>query len=299
MTGRRVLVLGYGRLGRAFCRLYHSAYLIRGIKRTPPPPQPDAPCDVVCTPIRDAALQPHLAWADIVLFCPASGRTGGGRESEEDAARYRETYLGNMESVTALMTKAAIRPVVVILIGSTGVYPRSTGGVWSEERPIPVETPRQEVLLLTEQALIRSGLPFVILRCGGLYGEGRDNLAWIGRRTELPSTELTDERLSLVHQDDVCGVIDRVIGRVIERGMDRGVTNEIFNVRDDSAFTRKTLYTIIAARLGVPIVDRGPAPAPPAPSDRLIPNDKVKTRLAYRFSRPPITAYLAGTPAIS
>jgi len=80
-----------------------------------------------------------------------------------------------------------------MLIGSTGVYPRSTGGVWSENRPVSVETPRQEVLLLTERVLIVSGLPYVILRCGGLYGEGRDALLWIGRRKELPSTELTDE----------------------------------------------------------------------------------------------------------
>jgi nucleoside-diphosphate-sugar epimerase len=297
MTAQRVLILGYGRLGQAFCRLYHAAYAIRGIKRTPLPPLPDAPCDVVCTPIHDAALQPHLAWADVVIFCPASGRNGGGRDGERDAARYRETYLGNMQYLTALMMQASIHsggPRVVILIGSTGVYPRSTGGVWSEERPIPIETPRQEVLLLTEQVLIRSGLPFVILRCGGLYGEGRDNLAWIGRRKELHSTELTDELLSLVHQDDVCGVIDRVI--------ERGVSNEIFNVRDDSALTRKALYTLIAARAGVPILERGPAPAPPVPSvpiDRRIPNDKLKTQLGYRFSRPPMTAYLTGTPAIS
>ena len=282
MTRRRVLILGYGRLGQAFCRLYHSAYEIRGVKRTPLPPSPDAPCEIVCAPIQSEAVHPHLAWADVVIFCPASGREGGGREMEQDAARYRETYLGNMEYVTALIGKASLRPSVVILIGSTGVYPRLTGGVWSEERPIPVESPRQEVLLLTEQALIRSGLPFVILRCGGLYGEGRENFLWLGRKKELPSSELTDEPLSLVHQDDLCGVIDRVI--------EQGVTREIFNVRDDSAFTRKVLYPMIAARLGVPIVDRGPAPAP---IERWIPNDKLKARLHYRFSRPPITAYIA------
>jgi nucleoside-diphosphate-sugar epimerase len=297
MTGKRVLILGYGRLGRAFCRLYHAAYTIRGIKRTPLPPANDAPCEVVCTPIHDDALQPHLAWADVVIFCPASGREGG-RDGEQDAARYRDTYLGNMEFVTALMRKAAIRPSLVVLIGSTGVYPRSTGGVWSEDRPVPVETPRQEVLLLTERVLIVSGLPYVILRCGGLYGEGRDTLLWIGRRKELPSSELTDEVLSLVHQDDVCGVIDRV--------MKRGVKNEIFNVRDDSALTRKTLYTLIAARAGVPILDRGPAPpASSAPDDqfgrvgRLIPNEKLKSQLSYRFKRPPITDSLTGMPAIS
>jgi nucleoside-diphosphate-sugar epimerase len=288
---RRVLVLGYGRLGRAFCRLYHSAYQIRGVKRTPLAPTAGAPCEVVCLPIRDAALRPHLEWADVVLFCPASGRSGGGRETEQDAVHYRETYLGNMESVTARLQEAGIRPSVIILVGSTGVYPRSMGGVWSEERLIPVDTPRQQVLLQTEQALIRSGLPFVILRCGGLYGEERDPLALIGRRTEPSGIERTEEPLTLVHQDDVCGVIDRVI--------ETGVTGEIFNVRDDSLFTRRMLQAFVAARADEPVADRAPAPPPRLPSDRLIPNDKLKRRLTYRFSRPPITAYLTASPAIS
>jgi nucleoside-diphosphate-sugar epimerase len=187
-----------------------------------------------------------------------------------------------MEFVVALMAASSMRPSAVILIGSTGVYPRGIGGVWSEERPIPVETPRQEVLLSTEQALVRGGLPYVILRCGGLYGEGRDNRLWVGRKTELLSTELTDEPLAFVHQDDVCDVIDRVISR--------GVVREIFNVRDDSAFSRRELYTALAARAGVPIVDRGPAPLM---VDRRIPNEKLKARLGYQFCREPITAYLA------
>jgi len=290
-TPRRVLVLGYGRLGRAFCRLYHSTYQIRGVKRTPIAPSADSPCEVVCLPIRDDALRPHLAWADVVLFCPASGRSGVDRETEQDSARYRETYLGNMESVTARLQEPGIRPPVVILVGSTGVYPRSIGGVWSEERSIPVDTPRQKVLLQTEQALIRSGLPYVILRCGGLYGEGRNPLAWIGRRAESSGIERSDDPLSLVHQDDVCGVIDRVIAT--------GVTNDIFNVRDDSLFTRGILAAMVAAHAAEPLADRAPAPAPQAPPDRLIPNDKLKRRLAYRFSRPPVTAYLTTSPAIS
>lgn len=285
MTPRRVLILGYGRLGRAFCRLYHAVHQIRGVKRTPLPPGVESPCEIICAPIGGEAAHPHLAWADVVIFCPASGREGGrdrgGRDREQDTARYRETYLGNMEAITAWMGRASASPPVVILISSTGVYPR-LAGVWSEERPIPVESPRQEVLLLTEQALIRSGAPFVILRCGGLYGEGRENFLWLGRKTELSSAELTEEPLSLVHQDDVCGVVNRVI--------ESGVTREIFNVRDDSAFTRKTLYTMIAKRLGIPIVDRGPAAVS---ADRQIPNDKLKQRLGYQFSRPPITAYLS------
>ncbi|MEW6325816.1 MAG: hypothetical protein AB1515_10575 [Nitrospirota bacterium] len=270
----RVLILGYGRLGRAFCRRYHDAYQIRGIKRTA---SPVSPCESVLMPIQSEALRPHLAWADVIIFCPSSGSRGNtGRGDESGVADYRETYLGNMQFVLARLDG---RPVRVILIGSTGVYPRQSGS-WDEARPIVMDNDRQRVLWETEQALARSGAPYVILRCGGLYGEERDNFGWVRRRTELVSSELTDEPLALVHQDDVCGVIDAVIRR--------GAVNDIFNVRDDSALSRKRLFGRIAARAGIPIAHDGA----PAATDRSIPNDKVKRRLGYRFSAQSILDYL-------
>ncbi len=282
MASRRLLILGYGRLGQAFCRLCHAAYQIRGVKRTPlSSPPAGAPCDVVLLPIQSEALRSHLEWAETVIFCPASGRGEGGRGGENDSARYRETYLGNIEFVIRLMARAGLQPKPFILIGSTGVYPRSQGGVWDEERAIVVESDRQGVLLRTEQALIASGMPYLILRCGGLYGEGRENFAWLRRKQELRSSELTDEPLALVHQDDVCGVIDRVI--------QRGVMREIFNVRDDSVLSRKALFGALAARANIPIVQDG---APPPQAHRHIPNTKVKTHLGYQFHSPPITTFL-------
>lgn len=274
----RVLILGYGRLGQAFCRLYGATYQIRGIKRSP---LSGNPCEVVLLPIQCEALRPHLDWAEVVIFCPSSGRGGGSRGGESDFALYRETYLDNMEFVVKLMTHERTQPASLLLIGSTGVYPRLQGGVWSEDRAIPVESERQEVLLRTEEALIASGAPYVILRCGGLYGEGRDNFAWVRRKTAVLTSELTEEPLSLVHQDDVCGVIDRVI--------QRRVTNDIYNVRDDSAFSRKSLFGAIAARANIPVVQDG---APPPAIHRHIPNARVKEHLGYQFHSPPITSFL-------
>lgn len=283
----RVLILGYGRLGQAFCRLYRTKYQIRGIKRTPLTPSSDAPCEVVLLPIRSEALAPHLQWTEVIIFCPSTGRGGGrdggrsgGRGGQSDFAHYRTTYLKNLEFVLDLIGRSRSSPRQVILIGSTGVYPQSQGGAWSEEQPIQVESPRQEVLLLTEQALIRSGVPAVILRCGGLYGEGRENFGWLRHKAALQSSEMTEEPIALVHQDDVCGVIDRVI--------ERRVTGEIYNVRDDSTVSRKTLFGAIAARAGLAIIEDGTPPR----VNRQIPNAKVKDLLGYEFRRPQITAYL-------
>ena len=285
MTPPRLLILGYGRLGRAFVQRHHAAYQVRGVKRTP---IPGDSCELALMPIQSDTLRPHLAWADVVLFCPSSGGGGdgargqgkSGRGGGDDLSRYRETYLGNMQFVVALLERerAASR---MILVGSTGVYPRGRDGVWSEEQSIPLESDRQEVLWRTEQALAGSGVPYVILRCGGLYGVGRENFGWVRRKSSLPASELTDEPLALVHQDDVCDVIDRAIRL--------GATNEVFNVRDDSTLSRKELFGAIAARANIPIVQDGPVPPR---IDRRIPNEKVKTGLGYRFSKTSILDYL-------
>ena len=282
MKKLQLLIIGYGRLGQAFYRLYHSHYEIRGVKRTP---LPEDPCQLALMPIQSDTLRPHLRWADVVIFCPATGRAGSGasgsRGSESDFANYRETYLGNMEFVLGQLKHAHGSLRCFILIGSTGVYPRSQGGSWTEDRTIPVETPRQEILLLMEQALIQSGFPAVILRCGGLYGEGRENFSWVGRRKELLSSQLSDDPMTLVHQDDVCDVIQRVI--------EQQVVGQIFNVRDDSTVSPKTLFMQVAAQSGVPLVKDG---HPPPAVNRHIPNAKLKHVLGYQFHRQEITAYV-------
>jgi len=106
-----------------------------------------------------------MEWADVVLFCPSSGRG--------DLAQYLETYSDNMHYLLKTMRSQDLSVTAIVLIGSTGVYPRSQSKCWEESDAIPEESDRQKVLLETEGALRASGLPYAILRCGGLYGRER------------------------------------------------------------------------------------------------------------------------------
>lgn len=268
----RVLILGYGKLGQAFSRLYPSEYEIRGVKRSL---LPGDPASVVQMPIQSEALVPHLKWSEIVIFSPSSG---GG-----DLDQYKDAYLGNLSYVIGRIRAHAVPVRSFILIGSTGVYPKERGGTWTEETPIPSETPRQEILLTTERPLIESGLPYVILRCGGLYGEGRGNFRRIIQAGRIRSSEMTEQFLPLVHQDDVCGVVHRVI--------ESGQQGAIYNVLDDSNLSRRELYTWIAREAGVRIEDSGPPPKLP---ERTIPNAKLKRELQYEFRCPRVTTFLKG-----
>lgn len=266
----RVLILGFGRLGRAFSRAFGDRYEIRGIRRNP---SSDEPVPVEALSIQSGALLPVLRWAETVIFCPSSG---GG-----DPDHYRDTYIGNIRSVMGQIQDHAIPIRRFMLIGSTGVYPNMQGGIWTEDRDIRAESPRQEILLQTESILIRSGMAYGILRCGGIYGGERANFSRIFRKEKMLTSEMSDSFLSLVHEADICGVMDRL--------MAGGPGKEIFNVVDDSNLRRRELYTWIAERAGIPIVDDGP---PPPAAARVISNAKLKTLLGYHFQFPSVTRFL-------
>lgn len=274
----KILILGFGALGAALARRHTARYAFRGVKRTP---IASPPCPVVLMPIAGAGLVPHLTWADHIVFCPAA--------SSSDLETYRATYLDNMVSITARMAEHHIRPRSVILIGSTGVYPDSMEELIDETHALVVETERQEILLQTERALIDSGLPYVIFRCGGLYGEGRGNFRDRLADGRITSAMLSRQFVHFIHVNDVCDAIDLAIRR--------NVTGEIFNLVDDSQIRRAEFYRFVSSLYRLPIPDGGPPPE--IVRDRLISNAKAKSRLGLTLSSPRIADYLQKETASS
>jgi len=226
------------------------------------------------TGLDDPRLVEHLAWADHLIFCPAA--------SSSDSTAYRATYLDNMASVTGRLTEARITPRSIILVSSTGVYPESADQPIDETYEPAVESERQEILLRTEHALIDSGLPYVILRCGGLYGEERDNFRSRLAEGLITSAMLTRQFVHFIHVHDVCDAIDLAIRR--------NLTAEVFNLVDDSRIRRIDFYRFLADLYRLPIPDRGPAPV--VAHDRVISNTKAKARLGLPLTSPNIVEYL-------
>jgi nucleoside-diphosphate-sugar epimerase len=267
----RVLILGFGRLGEALARRHGHHYEFRGVKRTP---VEAPPCPVALMALDDPRLIEYLAWTDHVVFCPAA--------PSSDLDAYRKTYLDNMATITTRLTDKRITPRSVILISSTGVYPESVDESLDETYQPIVESERQDVLLQTEHALIESGLPYVIFRCGGLYGEGRDNFRSRLAEGQITSAMLTRQFVHFIHVHDVCDAIDLAIRR--------NLTAEVFNLVDDSHIRRVDFYRFVSSLYGLPIPDRGPAPS--VLHDRVISNAKAKTRLGLTLTSPTITEYL-------
>ncbi|MEW6681795.1 MAG: NAD-dependent epimerase/dehydratase family protein [Nitrospirota bacterium] len=271
----RVLILGFGRLGEALARRHGNHYEMRGVRRTH---IDSPPCGVYAMSLDDPRLVEHMAWADHLIFCPAAAPSS-------DLAAYRATYLDNMVSVTSQLTERRITPRSIILISSTGVYPESVDEPIDESYHPVIESERQEILLQTEHALIDSGLPYVIFRCGGLYGEGRDKFRSRLAEGLITSTMLTRQFVHFIHIHDVCDAIDLAIRR--------NLTAEVFNLVDDSQIRRVDFYQFVSTMYGLPIPDRGPAPN--VAHDRVISNTKAKTRLGLTLTSPSITDYLRTT----
>jgi nucleoside-diphosphate-sugar epimerase len=227
----------------------------------------------------DPRLVEPMAWADHLIFCPAA--------SSSDLVAYRTTYLDNMATITSRLLEAHITPRSIILISSTGVYPESADEPIDESHEPAIESERQGILLQTEHALIDSGLPYVILRCGGLYGEGRDSFRSRLAEGRINSAMLTRQFVHFIHVHDVCDAVDLAIRR--------NLTAEVFNLVDDSRIRRVDFYRFIANLYGLPIPDRGPAAD--AGADRVISNAKAKSRLGLTLTSPDITEYLAATTA--
>ncbi|MGE3610016.1 MAG: hypothetical protein AB7I27_10555 [Bacteriovoracaceae bacterium] len=114
----------------------------------------------------------------------------------------------------------------VIFISSTSVYQESEGLV-SES------CPRNDNLLKWEEDWIQNEFnDWVILRMGGLIGNGRHPLNFLLKKKNLPHQ---DWPVNLIHQDDAVGAIRAVIEKKINR--------EILNVVSDEHSKRKDFYT--------------------------------------------------------
>ncbi|MFZ5862852.1 MAG: NAD-dependent epimerase/dehydratase family protein [Nitrospirota bacterium] len=272
----RVLILGFGTLGDALVRRHANRYEFRGVKRTP---ITAPPCPMFFLPLDDDRIAEHLAWAEHLVFCPAAPAS--------DAAAYRATYVDNMATLTRRLIERRITPRSIILISSTGVYPESADEPIDENYQPPVESERQDILLQTEHALIQSGLPYVILRCAGLYGGGRDAFRERLADGRINSTMLTTQYVHFIHRHDVCDAIDLAIRRQLMA--------DIFNLVDDSLIRRVDFYRFLSTLYGLPILDRGPAPT--VAHERRITNTKAKTGLGLTLTSPNITEYLTASVA--
>ena len=179
-----------------------------------------------------------------------------------------DTFFG--EQIQAVIDELQYGAVYFVVFAScVSVYARMNGVVIEGDagRPRPWSL-EGRALLDAEQRLMRDAhFDTTVLRFADLYGYDRQPGGGEGERGGTP--------LNLVHRDDAVAVIETVIAQ--------DARHEIVNVCADEHPTRRAVAGRAAHRLGLD---------PPVFADEaagtfcLVSNQRLKTRLGYRFQYP-------------
>jgi nucleoside-diphosphate-sugar epimerase len=147
------------------------------------------------------------------------------------------SYLRQIQQGVRPLSEQKCQVPWIIFTSSTSIYRPSSSPITEDDLVVPM-TDRQAALYQAEQAIIQSGLPYTILRLGGIYGPGRE----IGKYS-LNKSQIQDGPMNMVHRDDVVNVIREIIAK--------NATNQIFNVVSDDHPRKSEVYTRLAKKLGL------------------------------------------------
>ncbi|MCI0744195.1 MAG: NAD-dependent epimerase/dehydratase family protein, partial [Verrucomicrobia subdivision 3 bacterium] len=128
-----------------------------------------------------------------------------------------------------------------IFTSSSSVYAQNDGSIVTEQSAAEPSSPTSQVLRETEQLLLGSKVPAVILRVTGIYGPGRGFLFQHYLRGEARIHGDGGRFLNMIHRDDVVGAMLAAI--------DRGRAGEIYNVTDDEPATERDFFAWLAKQL--------------------------------------------------
>lgn len=227
---------------------------------------------VLALDLCDPGLDPGpLRSARALVLCVAPGRTQDRRALYVDGTRRLLERLG------------AGRLERLVWVGSTSALPDRDA--WLDERcDAPPGTERGRVQRAAEQVVVahaqQCGIPWLVLRLGGLYGPGRA-LARIYRRPKegpLPGDGMAPT--NLVHRDDAVAAVCAALTLAPAR-------TGVVHVVDDDHTPRRYMYARIAQAEGrAPVEWAEPVAPGTLPRGKRVSNRRLKDWLGLRLQVP-------------
>ena len=129
---------------------------------------------------------------------------------------------------------ATLAPSYIIFSSATSVYSQTTGEVTEAS-----SLGGNPVLEEAEALIINSGIPYCILRYGGLIGEDRNPATHFSGKRNIPNGAAP---VNLIHGEEIIEIITKVIDKNI---------HGIFNVVYPSHPTRKEYYEMQCVKRGL------------------------------------------------
>jgi nucleoside-diphosphate-sugar epimerase len=154
-----------------------------------------------------------------------------------------DNHVVQIDALTAA-AKAVGAKYFVYLSGAF-IYGNHNGHMVQEDAKIATDTPLQKAALRAERAVMRSGVPYAILRLGFLFGPESPAMRTLEQvlRRSLP-VAVDEAVVNWVHEADAAEAIRRVAeGRPVD---------QIFNVADDVPQSTLDFLNEFSAIIGLP-----------------------------------------------
>jgi len=169
------------------------------------------------------------------------------------------------------------RPKKFIFISSTSVYGDRAGEGVDETTPVDMDrlSPDVRCLLNAEHEVLKSSIPSIVFRLGGIYGYGRNRLKRIQKGAFVPA--FSGVYTNRIHLDDIVEGIQVL--------MEKGKAGEIYLGVDDEPVTQDVFYSWIYEKLSLVKPDADILKTAPPRGSKRCSNQKIKA-LGLQFKYP-------------
>ncbi|MFJ2619872.1 SDR family oxidoreductase [Glutamicibacter sp. NPDC087344] len=222
----------------------------------------------------DVDLQDQRPWpridpdTEVVLLTPVP--------SSRDVPGYERAYLQVARRLVHALQEQAPNLKRLVYVSSTAVSGGDHGEWIDESTPAEPNRETSQILALTEQEFLGSGLPVTILRASGIYGPGRNHLITQVRNgtARLPVGSHWTNR---IHRDDLAQAIVHVAS-MGERA------DELYMVTDNEPAQLEDIFAFLSAQLDLPVPPQAAEPSTRRAADRRVKNSKLlSTGFALEF----------------
>jgi len=187
---------------------------------------------------------------------------------------YRRTYVEGVGNLLAALKKNP-KPLLVVYLSSTGVWPDQPAGAWVDESiPAVPDSERGQILLRAENQVLASELPAVVLRLAGIYGPGRNRLTGSKKTAALFKTAQSPRWMNLIHVEDIAGAMPLIFKKA-EAG-------SVLTCVDDEPVSSSDFYTWLVQNTGI---SKGPGFLDSPVQGKRLRNMRLKS-LGYQFRYP-------------
>ena len=256
MEHRQLAIAGFGDIGTRVCEGLSPPWRVLALRRRAREVPPGVRGIAVDLRRADSLRCLERLAPDALLITLSPG----GRDIET----YREGFSGAMANVIAGL--GAHRPARAFFLSSTRVYAEHEGGWVDEDSPLDRDDPHAAAIIEAEERFREAFDAAVVLRAGGLYGQGPGPLlrAVAAGRLRPAHPPVYGNR---IHRDDAAGFVLHALEAEPARAT--------INLVDDACVPLQEIERWLCEHLRRPYTPPEPLAAGPAPRHKRIRNDRL------------------------